>query len=128
MQGPVQSVRCQHSEPGQPLGGLSEFHHRGVAGFLEEVVGKVRVLAPLDDLVDPLEPALDMKQLLASLAVHQSGTASRRMSSSSFGFSPPYDTRSISRPRTCSMSCLKPMKPNDEVPSGASTSRSMSES
>ena len=77
---------------------------------------------------DGVPPPLDVTQLLGSLAVHQSGTASRRMSSSNFGFRPPYDTRSISRPRTCSMSCLKPMKPNDEVPSGASTSRSMSES
>lgn len=50
------------------------------------------------------------------------------MSSSSFGFRPPYSTRSIGRPSTCSSNCLNWMKPNDDVSAGASTSRSMSES
>lgn len=61
-------------------------------------------------------------------AVHHNSTASRRMSSSIFGFRPPYEIRSISRPRTCSINCLNLMNANDDVPGGASTRRSMSES
>jgi hypothetical protein len=43
----------------------------------------------LDDVVDAVEPALDVEQFLGGLALHQSNTASRRMSSSIFGFNPP---------------------------------------
>jgi len=114
--------------PGKPVGRLAEFHHQGVASFLEEVLGEVNVFAPLDDLVNVLKPALDMERLFGSLAIHESGIASRRTSSSGFDFRPPYDTRSMVRPRTCSMSCLERIKPNDAVSASASTSRSMSES
>ena len=41
-----------------------------VTGLLEEVVGEVVLLAQLDDLVDPFEPALDVEQLRGSLAAN----------------------------------------------------------
>jgi len=74
------------------------------------------------------EPALDVQHFIGGLAIHHNSTASLRMSSSIFDFSPPYEIRSISRPRTFSIRCLKLMNSNDDVPGGASTRRSMSES
>lgn len=49
-----------------------------VAGLLEEVVGEFGALAPFDDLTHPFEPAPDVKEHFGGLAVHYSGTVSRR--------------------------------------------------
>lgn len=57
---PLDTVRCENAEFGQPVGGLAELHHQGVASLLEEVIGEVDVLATFDDLVDAFGPGLDV--------------------------------------------------------------------
>ena len=78
----------EHAKPGESVGGLAKLHHQRVTGLLKEVVSQVVVPAAPDNLIDPLEPALDVGQLLGRLSVHHSSTASRRMSSSRDGFRP----------------------------------------
>ena len=125
---PFDAVGGEHVEPRQPVRGLAELHHQRVPCLLQEVITEVGVLAARDDPASTGKPALDVQHFLGGLAIHHSSTASRRMSSSIFGFRPPYEIRSISRPRTFSISCLNLMNSNDDVPGGASTRRSMSES
>jgi GNAT superfamily N-acetyltransferase len=50
-------------------------------GFLQEVISEVGILATLNNLCGPIEPAFDVQQFLGGLAIHHSSTASRRMSS-----------------------------------------------
>lgn len=86
---PVHPVGSQDTETRQSIGRLAEFDLERITGLLEQIVIEVRVLATLDDLDDPGEPAVDVEQLFGCLTVYQSSTASRRMSSSSLGLSPP---------------------------------------
>ncbi len=88
-QGPVDPLRSKHSEPRKAVGGLADLHHQRVACFLQQVVGEIGHLAAGDDLLAPGEPRVDVQQLLGRPAVHHRSTASRRMSSSSFGLRPP---------------------------------------
>lgn len=69
--------------------GLPELHHQRVSGLLEDLVGDVLLLAARDDVVHANQLTLNVQKLLGCLAVHQSNTASRRMSSSRLGLSPP---------------------------------------
>jgi hypothetical protein len=42
---PLDSLGRQHTEPGQPLGGLPQFRHQRVTGLLWKGVGEVSLLA-----------------------------------------------------------------------------------
>ena len=86
---PPDAVGREHVELREAVGCFAEFHHQRVAGFLQEVIVEIGVLTPGEDLVDALQPALDVEQLLGGPAIHHSSTASRRMSSSRWGLSPP---------------------------------------
>jgi hypothetical protein len=67
----------------------AQLHHQRVPRLLQQVISEVSILATLDNLRGPIEPALDVQQFLGSRPIHHNSTASRRMSSSNFGFSPP---------------------------------------
>ena len=90
---------------------LAQLHHQGVAGFAQQAISQVGRRASRNDLVSTIEPSVAVDEFLGRPALHQRSTASRRMSSSPFGFKPPWSTRSISRPCTSSITYLKFHKP-----------------
>ena len=85
----VDAVGGEHVEPRQPVRGLAQLHHQRVPRLLQKVISEVSILATLHNLRRPIEPALDVQQLFGSRPIHHNSTASRRMSSSTFGFRPP---------------------------------------
>ena len=52
---PLNTLGSKHTELGEPVRCLAELHHQGVSD-LEELVGEIGILAPLDDGVDAFEP------------------------------------------------------------------------
>ena len=85
---PLDPGRGKNAAAREPLGGLAELHHQGVPRLLEETVCQVGALAAGDDLIGSRQPPVNVEQILCRAGLHQSTTASRRMSSS-IGCRPP---------------------------------------